>query len=62
MFKISYGLCRTAQERAAEKAGISIEYLQKEPPGPKKRDFIDDITIIVANLSDHVKETCGDKK
>lgn len=55
MFKLSFMLCRKAQERAAERAGISMDYLVKEPPGPRKREIVDDITVIVADLSQHVK-------
>jgi hypothetical protein len=45
------GLCAEALEHAAKTAGISMEYLSMLQPGDQKRQIVDDITVIVVDVS-----------
>lgn len=54
-FQLSYILCQEAQKQASKRSGYTLHYLQRLEPGPSKRDIIDDITILVANLQEPEK-------
>jgi len=49
-FQLSYELCQAAQRSAVKKSDYSMDYFLRMEPGAKKREVIDDITIIVADL------------
>jgi len=44
-------LCAEALEHAAKTSGISMEYLRMLQPGEQKRQIVDDITVIVVDLT-----------
>jgi hypothetical protein len=48
--QLNYRITMLAQKHAAEKAGISFEFLAQLDPGPRKRDIHDDMSLIVLNL------------
>ena len=43
-------LLNKAVDRAAEEASVSRDFVQGLPPGPQKREIVDDITIVVLDL------------
>ena len=40
-----------AQENAAKKASISMDFLKRLQPGPRKREILDDMSVIILELN-----------
>ena len=43
-------LFNTAIDHACEDRGISVNYMKQIPPGPDKRQLVDDMTILIVDL------------
>ena len=52
IYKISTGLMEVVKNKICDKHGITRDFFDNMDYGPKRRQYIDDISIIVINLKD----------